>query len=69
MGVERGVTRWYIQRQLILYELASLEEQVRQKQAESVSPDADTLTALQQRLHTIREKLRASGDCPKPMMG
>ena len=29
MGVERAVTRWYVQRQVLLYEIAELEARVR----------------------------------------
>jgi hypothetical protein len=69
VGVERAVTRWYVQRQLLLYKLASLEEQAQQKQAEGMPPDAGALATLQRQLREVREELRAIGDCPKPRMG
>ncbi|GHO84178.1 hypothetical protein [Dictyobacter formicarum] len=81
MGVERAVTRWYIQRQLIMYELARLEaqlEQLGQTHAESDAAAPQSSPAegeesspeeLLQKVAMTREKLKALGHCPKPMMG
>jgi hypothetical protein len=76
MGVERSVTRWYLQRQMILNEIGSLEERLRRTtrggQASAQGPglagQAEQET-LQQQLFAAREKLRRIGPCPKPMMG
>jgi len=81
MGVERAVTRWYLQRQTILNEIAQLEcqvadlqavhvslinlEQQVQQEEEGVEPDNVPLQQLQQ----AQAKLDALGPCPKPMMG
>jgi hypothetical protein len=81
MGVERAVTRWYLQRQTILNEIAQLECQIAEMQAvhvalinlelqvqqeeEGVDPDNVPLHQLQQ----AQAKLDALGPCPKPMMG
>lgn len=81
MGVERAVTRWYLQRQTILNEIAQLECQIAELQAvhvslinlelqvqqeeEGVEPDNVPLQQLQQ----AQAKLDALGPCPKPMMG
>ena len=78
MGVERSVTRWYLQRQTILSEINLLEAQVAQIQhyddaeSEPVSsgnvPVADLANLLQQ-LEQCRGRLNTLGPCPKPMMG
>ena len=69
MGVERSVTRWYVQRQLLLDEIALLT----QKNA-SPSTDGDAASQLAendtpQKLAEAQEKLRVLGACPRPMMG
>jgi hypothetical protein len=68
MGVERSVTRWYLQRQMILNEIASLEERLRRTTRSGQPAQAEQET-LQQQLFAAREKLRRLGACPKPMMG
>lgn len=68
MGVERAVTRWYVQRQMILYEIASLEAKLQQIQARE-QPENEELAAIRRQLAEAREKLRAGGACPKAMMG
>ena len=72
MGVERAVTRWYVQRQALLEEVARLEAQLasispdgRQSEDTSVQEDADVVQHLVQ----AQMKLRLLGPCPKPMMG
>ena len=75
MGVERSVTYWYVQRQTILDEVASLEVQLKQMSSplslasEQVGavPDAKDAELLRQ-LARAQEKLRSLGPCPKPMM-
>jgi hypothetical protein len=73
MGVERAVTRWYAQRQLILDEIASIETRLRQLppvEAEGAQPAVQAEQAtLQLQLSAAQEKLRGMGDCPRPMMG
>ena len=75
MGVERSVTRWYIQRQMILDELAQLEAQVATSQGTSETAATPVNTAqvsseeLLQKLALTQEKLKALGHCPKAMMG
>ena len=67
MGVERAVTRWYVQRQLLLAEIASLEKEI----ALSSTDDGATVQQIetQQKLAQAREKLHVLGSCPRPMMG
>jgi hypothetical protein len=72
MGVERSVTRWYVQRQIILNEIALLEEQLKYVSSTNVqtSDTADTKIAeLLLQLARARGKLSSLGPCPKPMMG
>ena len=68
MGVERAVTRWYVQRQMILYEITSLEARLQQIQA-TKQPESEELAAIWRQLAGAREKLRLAGSCPKAMMG
>ncbi|MDQ6659897.1 MAG: hypothetical protein M3Z24_02900 [Chloroflexota bacterium] len=70
MGVERSVTRWYLQRQTLLDEIATLEVQLSQshqkgQETRPVVTDTDAV----QKLARARSKLLMLGPCPKPMMG
>jgi hypothetical protein len=70
VGVERAVTRWYLQRQSIFNEIAALEtqlaaQQTQEKKQEQEPDDTDIV----HQLAVAREKLRVLGPCPKPMMG
>jgi hypothetical protein len=82
VGVERAVTRWYVQRQAILSELAQLETRLAQASAPNVIDNAIQvedvplsensnigIAELQQQLVRTQAKLYALGPCPKPMMG
>ena len=69
MGVERAVTRWYVQRQVLIYEIASLEARLAQMQKEGQESSSEERIAVEEQLAKARSKLRASGSCPKPMMG
>ncbi|RAQ95478.1 hypothetical protein [Thermogemmatispora tikiterensis] len=74
MGVERAVTRWYVQRQRLLTEIASLEQAlVEQEQREQPPEGAEQGEEQRQRLLARLEEMRARlqhlGPCPKPMMG
>ncbi|HEU0003852.1 MAG TPA: hypothetical protein VFQ36_23295 [Ktedonobacteraceae bacterium] len=69
MGVERAVTRWYVQRQALLYEIAELEAKL-QPQSAGAQPSAKPeLAILKRQIAEAQEKLRLMGSCPKPMMG
>lgn len=78
MGVERSVTRWYLQRQLILDEIAQLEVKqepvstepaVGEPEDESSTDEKESQEAVDLQLTVARRKLKALGHCPKPMMG
>lgn len=71
MGVERAVTRWYIQRQLILEEIAQLDKLL---QDNGLSKEASELghrppEEIYDQMERARVQLLALGPCPKPMMG
>lgn len=69
MGVERAVTRWYVQRQAYLDEIASLEArlaQIRTRGQEAANKEREE---IEQQLANAQARLRALGPCPKPMMG
>ena len=72
MGVERAVTRWYALRQSLSEEIAALEAQLAQTQAQEqqhtdVAPVAGK--EISRQLAEARTKLRDLGPCPKVMMG
>ena len=85
MGVERAVTRWYIQRQNILNEIAQLEAQLAQtpQTSTTIIEENNTNTLIYTEKHTLslnteeihqqltkaQQKLHLLGPCPKPMMG
>ena len=75
MGVERAVTRWYLQRQTILDEIATLEAKLAkdtQAQEQKQEPDnsnEQVAAEIKQQLANAQQKLRTLGPCPKPMMG
>lgn len=69
MGVERAVTRWFVQRQILLDEIAGLETKLHPARENTQPlPDAEQM-ALKRQLAEAQEKLRLMGSCPKPMMG
>ena len=80
MGVERAVTRWYVQRHTILNEIALLEAQLAspstQTQDRTVEKSSFAHTTEQSdvadvtsQLAKAQAKLRSLGPCPRPMMG
>ena len=77
MGVERAVTRWYVQRQILLAEITRLEEgreQILQDAALDPAGKAGAASALspeaaQVQLAEARKRLKTQGHCPRPMMG
>jgi hypothetical protein len=80
MGVERSVTRWYVQRQTILSEIALLESQLWRTAGANIDSHTETPTdgnkiasvksaELLLQLTRARGKLRSLGPCPRSMMG
>jgi hypothetical protein len=77
MGVERAVTRWYVQRQLLLTEIETLSAKIEplpsnasEENMSEVAPlDVAEMDEVVQQLARAQEKLHLLGPCPKPMMG
>ncbi len=75
MGIERTVTLWYLHRQMLLHELASLEAQLVQIYAASYSEVAQPgalpteWMEVEKQYKRTQEMLRRLGPCPRPMMG
>jgi hypothetical protein len=69
MGVERAVTRWYVQRQVYLDKIASLEARLAQIQTEGQEPASKERVEIEQQLANAQARLQVLGPCPKPMMG
>ena len=69
MGVERAVTRWYAQRQVLIYEIASLEAKLTEMQQEGQAAGSKDRIAVDEQLAIAQAKLRTSGSCPRPIMG
>jgi hypothetical protein len=70
MGVERAVTRWYLQHQHINDQIAVLQAKLEQVYPEGQGPANDVGRAdIEKQLEALRLRLRTLGPCPKPMMG
>ena len=69
MGVERAVTRWYVQRQLLLDEIAALEAKLQAARENTQPSPGEEQKTLKRQIAEVQEKLRLMGSCPKPMMG
>ena len=69
MGVERAVTRWYVQRQLLLEEIAALEAKLQPVRDNTKQLSGEEQSAIKHQIAEAQEKLRLMGSCPKPMMG
>jgi hypothetical protein len=69
MGIERAVTRWYIQRQTYENEVASLEAKLGEMQTHGQEPKSKERTEIEKQLAHTRARLRDLGPCPKAMMG
>ncbi len=65
------MTRWYVKRQVILSEIATLKEELRllREQQSKQHNEREGLQSVEQRLMEAEAKLRSIGACPKPMMG
>lgn len=73
MGVERAVTRWYVQRQEILTEISSLTDRLAQlpeeKAEDAEHVEQEERADLGRQIAVAQARLLALGPCPKPMMG
>jgi hypothetical protein len=69
MGIERAVTRWYIQRQTYEHEVAQLEAKFGEMQTDGQESERKELAEIEKQLNHARTKLHFLGPCPKVMMG
>ena len=69
MGIERAVTRWYIQRQTYENEVASLEAKLADMQNNAQGLESKERAEFEKQLAQILAKLHTLGPCPKAMMG
>jgi hypothetical protein len=69
MGVERAVTRWYVQRQILLNEIAGLEAKLQPAGVDAQQTESKAVADLKRQISEALGKLRLMGSCPKPMMG
>ena len=69
MGVERAVTRWYLQRQTYENEAAALEAKLGEMRTNGQELESKERAEVEKQLADIRAKLHALGPCPKAMMG
>ncbi|HEY0756804.1 MAG TPA: hypothetical protein VGD98_22825 [Ktedonobacteraceae bacterium] len=67
MGVERAVTRWYVLRQTIQWEIEALQAQLAAMQTEGRPVQERSQT--EERLARARARLLTLGPCPRSMMG
>lgn len=64
MGVERAVSRWYAQRQLILLRIAQLQAMLARSDTQT-----ENIVSVRAALVKAQEELRSLGPCPRSMMG
>jgi hypothetical protein len=78
MGIERTVTLWYLHRQMLLQELASLEAQLllmhtasehQAVQSQATDGSCNPPLEIEMQYKRVQERLRNLGPCPRPMMG
>jgi hypothetical protein len=69
MGIERAVTRWYLQRQAYQNEITALETKLTAMRTGEKRPESREQTDIEKQLARAQTRLRTSGPCPKPMMG
>lgn len=69
MGIERAVTRWYIQRQAHENEVARLEVRLGEMRTNGQESESKERSEVAKQLVDIRARLLSLGPCPKPMMG
>ena len=69
MGIERAVTRWYIQRQTYENEVALLEAKFGEMQTGGQESERKERAEIEKQLTHTRIRLQTLGPCPKAMMG
>lgn len=69
MGIERAVTRWYLQRQSYQHEITALEAKLAEMRTGGQKPESKEQTDAEKQLASKQTRLRTLGPCPKAMMG
>jgi hypothetical protein len=69
MGIERAVTRWYLQRQAYENEVATLEVRLGEMRTNGQESESKERSEVAKQLVDTRARLLTLGPCPKPMMG
>ncbi len=69
MGIERAVTRWYLQRLAYESEAAALEAKLSAVQTNGQEPESKERIEVKKQLAHTRARLHTLGPCPKAMMG
>ena len=69
MGIERAVTRWYLQRQASQNEITALEAKLSEMRTGGQKPESKERTDAEKQLVITQTRLRTLGPCPKAMMG
>ena len=69
MGIERAVTRWYLQRQSCQNEIIALEAKLAEMRTGEQKPDSKERMDTEKQLVNAQIRFRSLGPCPKAMMG
>jgi hypothetical protein len=69
VGIERAVTRWYLQRQASQNEITALEAKLSEMRIGGQKPESRERTDAEKQLVNAQTRLRTLGPCPKAMMG
>ncbi len=69
MGIERAVTRWYLQRIAYENEIASLEAKLRVEQNNPQRLESIERAETEKQLAEVFSQYHTLGPCPKAMMG
>jgi hypothetical protein len=69
MGIERAVTRWYLQRLAYENEAASLEAKLGEMRNSEQGLESKERAEFEKQLAQIQARLHRLGPCPKAMMG
>lgn len=69
MGIERAVTRWYLQHQAYQNEITALQTKLAEMRTGGQKPGSKEQTDIEKQLVHAQTRLRTLGPCPKPMMG
>lgn len=69
MGIERAVTRWYLQRIAYESEAASLEAKLSEVRNNTQDLGSEERAEYEKKLAHMLSRLQTLGPCPKAMMG